>query len=97
MENQGNETVQIKDITLAATLLYFNFPIRDLVEDSLPSHHDSAKKPFTYFIFKETPELRSTISDFETGRVVVEPKKFSGCLRECKSRMYDSQTRGGSR
>lgn len=93
MDQNKSGNIQLKDITLAATLVYFGFPIRELIENSIKDHHTGQKKPYTFFVFKETSELQSIISDFESGRVVVEPRKFSSSLRECKDRMYDHKNR----
>ena len=85
--------IWLKDITLIATLSYFGHPIRELHDDFVTDKHTGEKRPFNFFVFKDTADVQKVIKEFENDQVVVNPRRFSLVMRECKSRLYESKNR----
>ena len=70
------------DLSLAA-YLSLGLPVLDL---------NRADPRRVAFEFEDTPDLRSAITSFNSGKSVVEPKKYFNALRDLKNRLYATTT-----
>lgn len=70
-----------RDLYLASTLVTLKFEIVELsieIEGVKP-------KAIGYFSFNESPELKQTRSDYNQGKVLVEPRLFVNTMQSLKS------------
>lgn len=72
------------DMVLATTLLTLGFPIEDMENSSQDSRR-------VFFLFKDTPELKTTINDYWSRKLLVQPKDFHMTYKTIKEMLFNRE------
>ena len=77
------KVIEIVDLNLASVLLTIGFDISGM--------GISPKNPSTkMFIFKETPELKTAMSDYVSRKLMVEPNALFYSRKQILKKIYDN-------
>ncbi|MBT7558195.1 hypothetical protein HN615_14930 [Candidatus Woesearchaeota archaeon] len=77
-----NDVLSTQDMSLTATLCYFNYKIV-----GVDRREDSSK---VYFLIEREKGLDETIQAFWSHTLKVEPLAYFNCLKEVKTRLYNT-------
>jgi hypothetical protein len=72
-------TIQIRDLSLAATLVSCGFEVRETTRDTSGRVH---------FVFTQSDELDRAVNSYWSDTLNVKARKFSDNIKMLKSRIY---------
>jgi hypothetical protein len=72
--------VEFSDLALCSVLQYLDFPI-------VATNRDPKDFPKVKFVFRKSNKLDTTVDQYWSGELLVEPKGFWNVSRELKSRI----------
>ncbi len=75
-------TLKVSDHALVATLIYLGFPVRGT------DRPENDKR--VSFLFESEDALVQTIELFYNGELRVDPKRYSQCMKEVKTRIHQN-------
>ena len=80
-EQNERQPFMTRDLYLASTLVTLHFPLigTDYQQEGVKV------RMIGYFKFTESPELRATISDYNQGLILVDPRAFIQTLQALKA------------
>jgi len=79
-DSKENEYYKSSELSLCATLLYFNYKIEHIERENQKST----------FVFKRDKKIDKYIQGFWNNELSVNPKTFFICLKEIKNRIYNT-------
>ena len=80
MRNLYMDSYKTSDITVVAVLLYLEHPIKSI---------DQKNPTRIFFLFEKNRNLTEDIQKYWNNELLVNPLKFSQCLKLLKGRIYN--------